>query len=71
MDGETSLLSAPETCPYLPDRITQMRYVIALDLTSATYLTRLDAGWRRFGPVMFRHECPSCRSCQPLRIRRR
>jgi len=66
--GETSLLSAPETCPYLPDRINQMRYEIALDLTAATYMTRLDAGWRRFGPVMFRHECPSCRRCQSMRI---
>jgi arginyl-tRNA--protein-N-Asp/Glu arginylyltransferase len=68
VDSETTLLSAPETCPYLPERVTQMRYQIAVDLTPATYMSRLDAGWRRFGPIMFRHECPACRRCQSLRI---
>jgi leucyl-tRNA---protein transferase len=68
VDSETTLLSAPETCPYLPERVTQMRYEIAVDLTPATYMSRLDAGWRRFGPIMFRHECPACRRCQSLRI---
>jgi len=28
----------------------------------------LQAGWRRFGPVMFRPECATCRSCQSLRL---
>jgi len=68
VDSHTTLLSAPETCPYLPERVTQMRYEIAVDLTPATYTARLDAGWRRFGPIMFRHECPSCQSCRSLRI---
>jgi arginyl-tRNA--protein-N-Asp/Glu arginylyltransferase len=45
-----------------------MRYELAVDLTAPVYMTRVNAGWRRFGPVMFRHECPSCRSCQSLRI---
>jgi arginine-tRNA-protein transferase len=45
-----------------------MRYEIAADVTPAVYMTRLAAGWRRFGPVMFRPECPSCRSCQSLRV---
>jgi len=68
VDSHTTLLSAPETCPYLPERVTQMRYEITVDLTPATYTARLDAGWRRFGPIVFRHECPSCQSCQSLRI---
>jgi arginine-tRNA-protein transferase len=45
-----------------------MRYELAIDLTAAVYMTRVNAGWRRFGPVMFRHECPSCRRCQSLRV---
>ncbi len=45
-----------------------MRYEIAIDLTPAIYMTRLTTGWRRFGPVMFRHECPSCTRCQSLRV---
>lgn len=68
MDGDMTLLSAPEPCPYLPDRLMQMRYEIAPDLTAATYLDKLNAGWRRFGPVMFRHQCPSCQRCQSLRV---
>jgi len=67
-DTELTLLSPPEACPYLPERVTRMRYEIAFDLTPASYLTRLEAGWRRFGPMLFRHECPSCRRCQSLRI---
>jgi arginine-tRNA-protein transferase len=31
-------------------------------------MQRLRQGWRRFGHVMFRPECPSCRMCQPLRV---
>jgi arginine-tRNA-protein transferase len=45
-----------------------MRYEIALDLTPDRYMTRLNAGWRRFGPIMFRHQCPSCQSCRSLRV---
>ncbi len=31
-------------------------------------MDRLRRGWRRFGPVIFRPECPSCRMCQSLRV---
>ena len=31
-------------------------------------MDRLRQGWRRFGPVIFRPECPSCRMCQSLRV---
>lgn len=31
-------------------------------------MVRLQEGWRRFGPVMFRHDCTSCRMCQSLRV---
>jgi leucyl-tRNA---protein transferase len=62
------VLSAPDTCPYLPDRVSRMRYELSPDLTAPVYLTRVNTGWRRFGPVMFRHECPSCHECQSLRV---
>jgi len=67
-DGEPTFLSAPDECPYLQGHVTRMRYEIALDLTPDRYMTRLNAGWRRFGPIMFRHQCPSCRSCRSLRV---
>jgi leucyl-tRNA---protein transferase len=31
-------------------------------------MTRLKEGWRRFGPFVFRQECPACRMCQSLRV---
>ena len=32
------------------------------------YEARLQGGWRRFGPLVFRPECPSCRRCRSLRV---
>ena len=37
-------------------------------MRAADYMDRLHQGWRRFGPVIFRPECPSCRMCQSLRV---
>ena len=37
-------------------------------MTSAEYLQRLLEGWRRFGCMLFRPACPSCRACQSLRV---
>jgi arginine-tRNA-protein transferase len=37
-------------------------------LTPHEYVERLQRGWRRFGTVMFRPECPACRRCQSLRV---
>ena len=68
MEQSIVFLSAPDECAYLPDQISQMRYELAPHLTAEEYLRRLKDGWRRFGPVMFRNECPSCRMCQSLRI---
>jgi arginine-tRNA-protein transferase len=31
-------------------------------------MTALRDGWRRFGSVIFRPECPSCQKCQSLRV---
>jgi arginine-tRNA-protein transferase len=31
-------------------------------------MERMNEGWRRFGPVLFRPECPSCTMCQSLRV---
>jgi arginine-tRNA-protein transferase len=61
-------LSPPDQCSYLPDQVAQLQYELALDLTAAEYMTRLKAGWRRFGPVMFRHQCPACQKCESLRV---
>ena len=37
-------------------------------MTAGEYLEWLQGGWRRFGHVLFRPACPSCRKCQSLRV---
>ena len=46
----------------------QLRYAIDPGLRAADYMDLLRQGWRRFGPIVFRPECPSCRMCQSLRV---
>ena len=64
-----SFVAAPSACEYLPDQIWRLRYDINERLTPSEYAGRLQRGWRRFGPVTFRPECPTCRQCQSLRVR--
>jgi arginine-tRNA-protein transferase len=68
VESRLSFTSIVEPCEYLPDRLSRLRYDIATTIEPAEYLVRLRAGWRRFGPIVFRPECPSCRMCKSLRI---
>jgi len=65
---ETTFLSPPSPCEYLADRVWQLRHEVALQIRPHDYMNRLQEGWRRFGPVLFRPECPSCRMCESLRV---
>ena len=68
MQPTVTFLSTPSGCKYLPGHIWQLRYELVLHLRPADYMQRLQQGWRRFGWVMFRPECPSCRMCESLRV---
>jgi arginine-tRNA-protein transferase len=68
MEQTLVFLSAPDDCSYLPRQRAQLRYEFAPHLTPTDYMTRLREGWRRFGPILFRNECPTCRKCQSLRV---
>ena len=68
MEAAVTFLSTVSSCAYLPDRLWQLRYELVLRLGPADYMQRLQQGWRRFGWVMFRPECPSCRMCESLRV---
>ena len=68
MESVLTFLSPLSPCEYLPDRIWQLRYEMVPHLRPADYMQRLQEGWRRFGYLMFRPECPSCRMCQSLRV---
>ena len=58
----------PGPCPYLPDRTSQLQYVLSPDMGADDYMRKLREGWRRFGPVLFRPQCPACRMCQSIRV---
>ena len=68
MGSVVTFLSSVSACGYLPDRSWQLRYELFPHLRPADYMLRLQQGWRRFGYLMFRPECPSCRMCQSLRV---
>ena len=68
MDRVVSFKPPPSACEYLPDQQSQLYYELTPRLTTAQYAQRLQEGWRRFGPVVFRPECPECRKCQSLRV---
>ena len=63
-----TFLSTISPCQYLPDPVWQLRCELVPHLRSADYMLRLQQGWRRFGWMMFRPECPPCRMCQSLRV---
>ena len=68
MEARLSFLSPPTLCHYRTGQITQLRYEIDPALDVDAYAARLREGWRRFGPIVFRPECPTCRMCQSLRV---
>ena len=66
--GLPVLTMPPEPCMYLPDRTATMVYRFGRDVPAADYEALLTRGWRRFGSVIFRHECAGCSSCISLRV---
>src|SRR4051812_5591525 len=61
--------AAPNPCGYLPDQTWSLEYEYVRSLSPGEYLTRMLAGWRRFGTMLFRPACPACRACEALRVR--
>jgi len=59
----------PEACPYLPDRLARLPLRLALDpVTPAAFDRCLEQGDRRFGPLLYRPDCPECSECEALRV---
>ncbi|MSQ96068.1 MAG: arginyltransferase [Gemmataceae bacterium] len=56
------------TCGYLPEERWSLEYEMVANLTPAEYEDRLEAGWRRFGAMLFQPRCPACQACQSLRV---
>jgi len=68
VDASLRFFAPPARCEYLPDETARLEYVQVDQMSAAEYLEWLRRGWRRFGHVMFRPSCPSCRKCQSLRV---
>jgi len=58
----------PGPCGYLPDQIWQYEHEIVAVMSPEEYQERLRSGWRRFGHLIFRPNCPSCQACRSLRV---
>src|SRR5262249_37885431 len=56
------------SCSYLPDRPSLMEYELALQLSAQEYEDRMNAGWRKFGMLLFHPVCAACQECRSVRI---
>ncbi|WP_018881849.1 MULTISPECIES: arginyltransferase [unclassified Thioalkalivibrio] len=62
-------ITAPQACPYLDDREMQSLLVDpAVSLGGARFGQLLAEGFRRSGQFVYRHHCPECAACVPVRI---
>jgi len=55
-------------CGYLPRERWSLEYEMVANLAAREFEERLQEGWRRFGAMMFRPQCPYCQACQTLRV---
>jgi arginyl-tRNA--protein-N-Asp/Glu arginylyltransferase len=56
-------------CGYLPQERWSLEYEYAALLSREEYLELMQDNWRRFGHMLFRPNCPTCRMCRALRVR--
>lgn len=57
-----------DPCPYLPQETARTEYTLVGALDPSEYEALMDRGYRKFGAILFRPVCRSCRECRPLRI---
>ncbi len=57
-----------EHCYYLGDRPSRLDYSLVLDLSPEEYEEKMNQGYRKFGPFLFRPDCGACQECRPIRI---
>lgn len=62
------IVTEPETCSYLRDRLASVEFRIVVEATEAQLERWLERGWRRFGVAYFRPACRGCAECVSLRI---
>jgi arginine-tRNA-protein transferase len=68
MESLFRFVAPPSPCGYLPEQLWCLEYEHVASLSAAEYMQRLREGWRRFGHMMFRPQCPACSACRSLRV---
>ena len=68
MESLFRYVAPPSQCGYLPSERWSLEYEMVANLSAQEYAERLEEGWRRFGAMMFRPQCPACQACQSLRV---
>jgi arginine-tRNA-protein transferase len=68
MESLFQYVAPPTRCGYLPRQKWSLEYDYVASLTPAEYLRLLLDNWRRFGNMLFRPVCTSCRACRSLRV---
>jgi arginine-tRNA-protein transferase len=68
MESLFRYVAAPSPCGYLPDQLWSLEYEYVRAMSAAEYLQRMLDGWRRFGTMLFRPACQTCRACRSLRV---
>jgi arginine-tRNA-protein transferase len=66
---ELLVADEPAECPYLDGQTARMPLRLpARPLRAEEWEARLAEGDRRYGALLYRTECPSCRACEPIRV---
>src|SRR3954454_5283369 len=68
MESLFRYVAPPSTCGYLPDCRWSLEYEMVTAISAEEYQQRMLQGWRRFGGMLFRPQCPACQACQSLRV---
>lgn len=68
MESLFRYVAPPSTCGYLPGERWSLEYELVQTLSPAEYMDRMRQGWRRFGTMLFRPQCPECQQCRSLRV---
>lgn len=63
-----TVVTGPEPCVYLPEQQMTLENVVVSQLSPEEYEGLMNAGWRKFGTVLFRPICDHCQACRSLRI---
>ncbi|WP_019021614.1 arginyltransferase [Thioalkalivibrio sp. ALE23] len=63
-------LTAPQPCPYITDGREMQSLLVDPEarLDAAGFGALLAEGFRRSGRFVYRHHCPACDACVPVRI---